>query len=76
MQTVSLLRKNIFAVSQGTFAAIAGVTQPTVSRWERDGAYCMTLAQMLRIRDEAERRGIEWDDRWFFFDPAAREAAE
>lgn len=56
--------------TQAAFAAIAGVTQATVSRWER-GEFEPTREQLQRIRDEAIRRGLKWDDRMFFERPAA-----
>lgn len=68
------IRQSIFGVKQSEFAAIAGVTQGTVSRWEQ-GRWEPTREQLASIRDEAGRRGIEWDDGWFFEPvPAPQEA--
>jgi transcriptional regulator with XRE-family HTH domain len=76
-QTINALkhiRTKVFEVKQQEFAAIAGVPQSQVSRWENDKA-APTLEEMNRIRAEAERRRGErrlkrkWDDRLFFAEP-------
>lgn len=72
MSSIAHIRKNVFRVSQAEFAFLAGVTQPTVSRWENGVA--PSLDEMQSIRRAAADRGIEWDDRLFF--DAPEEAAE
>lgn len=75
MNTLKYIRTNIFHVSQAEFAALAGVAQATVSRWEN--GLSPSLDEMRKIRDAAKERGIDWDDRWFFEVPAElSEAAE
>lgn len=69
MKPLEHIRKNLFSVSQAAFSEIAGVTQATVSRWE-SGELEPGRAEMAAIREEAMRRNISWDDR-FFFDAAA-----
>lgn len=59
------IRRNVFGGTQTAFAQIAGVTQATVSRWER-GELEPSREEMARIRSAAHERGIAWDDRWFF----------
>lgn len=59
------IRKDILKINQAEMAAIAGVRQATVSRWE-SGSLEPSRDQMQAIREEALRRGIEWDDAWFF----------
>ncbi len=60
------IRKEVFKVSQSAMAQIAGVSQPTVSNWETGSAGEPDRESMRRIRAEAVRRGLEWDDAWFF----------
>lgn len=59
------IRKDILRIKQGDMARIAGVSQATACKWER-GTLEPRLSEMARIRDEAARRGIAWDDNWFF----------
>lgn len=59
------IRCDIFRVSQIEMAEIAGVRQPTISRWER-GLREPTLGSLKRIRAEALRRQLRWNDDWFF----------
>ena len=73
MNAIKHIRKNVFGVSQMDFAAIAGVTQATVSRWE--GGVAPSLDEMQAIRRAAAERKIEWDDALFFDAPLAESAA-
>ncbi len=74
MNPIRHIRKKVFGVTQQEFAAIAGVQQSTVSRWEsdEDGA-APTLVEMSRIRAAAAQRKLKskWDDRLFFAASAA-----
>ena len=65
MNQMERIRRVVFRATQAKMAAIAGVQQGTVSRWER-GQLVPTQREMQRIRDEAIRSGLAWDDRWFF----------
>jgi len=67
MNAMTHIRKNVFRVTQIEMASIADVAQSTISRWENGGE--PTQAEMARIRLEAIRRAIPWDDRWFFEAP-------
>jgi transcriptional regulator with XRE-family HTH domain len=69
MKPVEHIRKSVFGLSQEAFAEVAGVSQPTVSRWET-GEFEPNRDELQRIRDAARGRGIEWDDRWFCEAPA------
>ena len=70
MSNITHIRKRVFRVNQADFTAIAGVTQPTVSRWESGSGEFLTLEQMARIRAAAADRNIKWKDTWFFEVPA------
>lgn len=76
MNAIRYIRKEIFEATQVEFAALIGVTQASVSRWERDVS--PSLGDMRKIRLAAAERGIDWDDAWFFqsLDESAPEAAE
>lgn len=67
------IRKTVFDVTQSEMALIAEVSQGTVSKWE-SGALAPDRHELVRIRKEASRRALPWDDRWFFETPS--EAAE
>lgn len=68
------IRKKVLKVSQRELAAISGVTQTTVSRWE-SGTLEPSRDEMLKIRDEARRRRVKWNDRWFFETPSEASAS-
>ncbi|WP_367928106.1 helix-turn-helix domain-containing protein [Aquamicrobium sp.] len=72
MTAIRYIRREIFKVTQSEFAALVGVGQATVSRWESGVA--PSLDDMQAIRSAASERGIEWQDRWFF-EPATHEPA-
>lgn len=65
MNTLKHIRRNVFQATQEEMASIAGVEQPTVSRWEA-GVNEPSLRHLKRIRAEARRRNLSWDDNWFF----------
>lgn len=65
MTVMRRIREKVFGVSQTEMARIAGVTQSTVSRWE-SGTHTPLYPVFNKIRDEAKKRAILWDDRWFF----------
>lgn len=74
MTPIRYIRTQVFKVRQAEFAAIAGVTQATVSRWERKGV-APSLDELSRIRDEAAERKILLRDKWFFEPPALPQEA-
>jgi transcriptional regulator with XRE-family HTH domain len=67
------IRKNVLDITQAEMAALTGTRQATVSRWER-GELEPSRDQLNSIRNEAAKRGIEWDDSWFFGAPAVETA--
>lgn len=77
MNAIRHIRKNVFGVTQHEFAAIAGVQQASVSRWENGGA--PTLEEMQRIRAAASEPGRKlkrkWRDDLFFTVPTEGQAA-
>lgn len=70
MSQIRHIRKHVFGMNQSEFASVAGVTQATVSRWEKDVS--PSLGDMARIRDEAIKRKLRWSDKWFFEMPATK----
>lgn len=68
------IRKTIFGETQKGFAKIAGVSQSTVSNWER-GEWEPTLDNISRVRSEALRRGLEWSDAVLFEPVPSHEGA-
>lgn len=73
MNSLRHIRKSIFGLSQTELATVAEVSQSTVSKWER-GDLNPNRDEMARIRDEAHKRGLAWNDSWFFECPS--EAAQ
>jgi DNA-binding transcriptional regulator YiaG len=67
------IRKTVLDLSQVEFAAIAQVTQGTVSKWE-NGELDPNRDEMARIRALAKDRGIDWQDSWFFETPPSAPA--
>jgi len=67
MNEIRYIRKEVFRVTQSEFAALANVTQATVSRWEAGTP--PSLDDMQAIRNAAADRGIDWNDSWFFQAP-------
>lgn len=65
MLPIAHIRSQVFKLSQAAFAEVAGVKQPTVSRWER-GEFEPNRDDLERIRRAALDRGLPWDDSWFF----------
>lgn len=65
MNVMRRIREHIFGVSQNEMARIVGVNQSTVSRWE-SGTHMPLSPQLAKIRREAKRRSLLWDDSWFF----------
>ena len=68
MNALRYIRKHVFQVTQTEFASLAGVGQASVSRWEN--GVPPSLEEMAQIRKAAVKRGLEWDDRWFFEQPS------
>lgn len=65
------IRREVFRVPQAAMAAIAGVGQSTVSKWER-GHLEPARNELERIRSEAIKRGLPWQDAWFFAAPLTK----
>jgi len=68
MNSVEYIRTKVFKLEQAPFAVIAGVSQPTVSRWEQTEMENSepNRKAMDRIRSEAIKRELDWNDSWFF----------
>ena len=65
MKPMEYIRREVFKVSQTEMAAIAAVSQATVSRWE-SGELEPDRSSMEQIRQVARDRAIPWNDKWFF----------
>lgn len=74
MSPLLRIRSEILKISQAEMAEVAGVTQPTVSRWEA-GMSEPSRDALMRIREAARRKKIKWNDAWFFVMPQATAAA-
>lgn len=59
------IRKELLKLTQSEMAVVTGVSQATVSRWET-GELEPSRSELARIRDEAMRRNITWNDSLFF----------
>lgn len=70
MNALRHIRKTVLDLSQAEIAAIAEVSQGTVSKWE-NGELNPNMDEMARIRAAAIARGLPWDDSWFFETPEA-----
>ncbi len=70
MNSMKRIRLQVFSATQVEMAAIAKVGQGTVSRWEA-GKRRPALPVLRRIRAEALKRGLKWNDSWFFEEVAA-----
>jgi transcriptional regulator with XRE-family HTH domain len=68
MLPIAFIRHSVFQLTQREFAALAGTSQATVSRWEK-GELTPDAANLDRIRQAAQANNIEWNDTWFFVTP-------
>ena len=74
MNALRTIRKDVFRITQLEFAALAGVSQSAVSRWE--SGVEPTLEEVRKIRQAAACRGISPEvDRLLFEAPEKENAA-
>lgn len=73
MNPIKNIRTNVLKMKQHEFAAVAGVNQGTVSRWEK-GELTPSLAEMAAIREAAKSKR-NWSDRLFFEAPQMARAS-
>jgi transcriptional regulator with XRE-family HTH domain len=59
------IREKVLGLTQAQLAELTGVSQGTVSRWEQ-GKLEPTRDELSKMRDAAQRKGVEWNDAWFF----------
>lgn len=69
MLPIAFIRNTVFGLTQREFAALAGTSQATVSRWEK-GELTPDASNLDRIRQAAQASSVEWNDAWFFEVPA------
>jgi predicted transcriptional regulator len=74
MNSLRHIRKAVLGISQADMAAVAEVSQGTVSKWE-NGELNPNRDEMARIRAAAMDRGLAWDDAWFFDEPRGERVA-
>lgn len=74
MSAIAHIRKKVLGLSQMAVADLTGVTQATVSRWEK-GELSPNLRELGILRDAARSKGVEWDDSWFFEPPVTTDPA-
>lgn len=65
MNAFEHIRRVRLKLSQREMAALTGVHQSTVSKWE-NGYLAPGFWEMLHMRECARERGLPWEDRWFF----------
>jgi transcriptional regulator with XRE-family HTH domain len=65
MTPLLYIRRCVFGATQAQMAEIAAVSQTTISKWE-DGTHTPPSDALGRIRAEAAKRGLPWNDSWFF----------
>jgi transcriptional regulator with XRE-family HTH domain len=68
MLPIAHIRQSVFKKTQAEFAALAGTSQATVSRWE-NGELTPDTGNLDRIRQAAQANNIDWNDSWFFVTP-------
>jgi transcriptional regulator with XRE-family HTH domain len=59
------IRVVVLDTTQAAMGDLVGVSQATISRWEK-GEGSPTRDHLQFIRDEILRRRIQWNDAWFF----------
>jgi transcriptional regulator with XRE-family HTH domain len=59
------IREKVLGLTQAQLAELTGVSQGTVSRWEQ-GKLEPTRDELRKMREAAQRKGVAWDDAWFF----------
>ncbi len=64
MSAIKHIRTQIFGMTQAEFAALTGVAQATVSRWEN--GFSPSLDELKAIRAAAMSRDVAWNDSLFF----------
>lgn len=65
MTPALFIRRHVFGCeNQEDFATICRTSQVSVSRWEKRGRIPGIKQEI--VRDEAVKRGLEWNDGWFF----------
>jgi len=62
MNPLRHIRCVVFRITQEEMAKICRVRQATISRWEA-GITDPSLRHIRRIRTEARKRRLQWDDR-------------
>ena len=75
MNPIKFIRSEVLGLNQHELAAVAGVSQATVSRWE-SGELHPGFMEMVKMRDEAERIGKPFEVSVFFQSVPKQKAAK
>lgn len=76
MSAIGRIRKEVLGKSQAELAALTGVAQATVSRWET-GELFPGLRELEAIRVAGrEKRPEDWRDEWLFDGPPTAQQSD
>lgn len=73
------IRTEVFGLDQQGFAALLGISQGTISRWEKPVQNALKLFpnyhHLEKIRKAAKKKKLPWQDAWLFGEGLKRTAS-